>query len=276
MAEVIETRPTEAADRQSELEVLFSNNYGQIMDAALSDRRLLVADAERITQSVAQHLCEYQGEPNDQAFMEWATAAIGPAVHRLQFFHDLRNECRQSVRKGIWRVLGQNLDLADHTNPSFILDQIEADTWAWALEHLDNLMTPGTAKLTTRLFAQGRFHALTWRKNRLREKERFDDADVERFGDESSFRGGDESDGPLPLYFDPGDEEEGEEPVSRPQGRPIEAPSDSIIAMKSGRPKMLCKEGCGIQAISSAPTLRKDSVKLFCGHERPVLLPAAA
>jgi hypothetical protein len=256
------------------VEILFSNNYGQIMDAALSDRRLLVADAERITQSVANHLCEYQGELNNEAFMEWATAAIGPAVHRLQFFYELHQECRKSVLSGIWSILGNNLDLKDHTDTAFILEQIENDTWAWALLHLDDLMVQGSAKLSTRLYAQGKFHALTWRKTRLRENERFDDSDVYGFGDESGVR--DEEDGKCPILYDPCEDVEDGESVCRSTALPTPSPSDSVISMRSGRPRLLCPSGCGLQPISPSPASEKDALKLWCGHERPVLLPVAA
>jgi hypothetical protein len=277
------TRPIEAADRQIEIERLFSTNYGHIMDAALSDRRLLVADAERIAQSLANHLGEYPGDLNDQSFMEWATAVIGPAVIRLQFFYDLYQQCRKKVLSGIWSILGQNLDLRDHSNVAFILEQIEGDTWAWALEHLDDLMIPGSAKLSTRLYAQGRFHAMTWRKNRLRDNERFDDADIFGFGDESGVNVDVDEAGRIttscPIIFDPdhnGDDGDSDEIVSRPSGRTTPSPSDSAISMKSGRPRMLCPSGCGLQPISSSPATQKDALRLWCGHERPVFLPVAA
>jgi phenylpyruvate tautomerase PptA (4-oxalocrotonate tautomerase family) len=268
-----------ANETQSAIEALFNHNYEALRDQALSSGRLLAPDADNLLEALAKCLTEYTCEPEQKAFLAWASEAVTAAAAKLEFFYGLHHECRKSVRNGIWRVLAQNLDLADHSDVSVVLDQIEADTWAWAVEHLDDLMVKGTAKLTTRLFAQGRFHALTWRKNRIRENERFDDADVERFGsDDSSLCPGGGEDGPLPLFFDPGgDEGDEDEQVRRPIGRPaIPAPSDSVIAMKSGRPRMLCPAGCGVQAISPIPATHQNVLKLWCGHERPILLPAAA
>jgi len=263
-------------DRPKELERLYTQHYGFILDAALADRRLLPQDGENIAQILADHLQSYDGTLETEPFQQWILETVSGAVERLGFFYDLRKKCRNSVRAGIWSILLQNLDLKDHTSETYIMEQIEAATWAWALHHLDDLMVPGSAKLSTRLQAQARFQALTWRKSRLRDNGRFDrDVDVERFGDERSFRLGDNL---LPLYYDPGDDDDAEEgqPKKQPKARPIPASSDSLLAMKSGRPRLLCPSCKSLQAISPDPASEPDAVRLLCGHERPAFLAASA
>lgn len=264
-------------DRQEQLDQLYTQNYGFILDTALADRRLLPQDGERIAQSLAHHLCLYEGPLDSEAFRKWAEDVITPAASRLSFFYQLQEECGSKVRAGIFSILRQNLDLRDHTSTAYILEQIEADTWVWACNHLDDLMVPGTAKPSTRLYSQGKFHALTWRKTRLRALERFDDSDVERYGlmeimeeDESG-----ESKHEYASFYDPGghdDDEEDEPPRKQTKFLPIPAPRDGILAMRSGIPKLLCPVCQSLQAISPDPPTEPDWIRLGCGHERTSFL----
>lgn len=255
-------------DRQKQLERLYIQSYSYILDLALADKRLLPQDGERIAQSVAAHLDSYGGPLDTESFQQWIVETVSGAVERLGFFIELRERCRNSVRAGIWSILAKNLDLKDHTSTAFIMEQIEADTWAWAWHHLDGLMVPGTAKLSTRLQSQGRFQALTWRKSRLRDNERFDrDVDVYRFGNEPF-----QADDNLPTYFSPDDDADDGEPRHWPKRRPILPLSDSLLAMKSGRPRLLCQLCKSLQSIAPDPASEPDAVKLLCGHERPGVL----
>lgn len=261
-------------DRKKELERLYHQHYGHILELALSDRRLLPQDGENIAQSVARHLDSYDGPIETESFKRWLEDGVNGAARRIGFFYNLQKECRNSVYAGIWTILAKNLDLKDHTSTAFVIEQIEASVWAWAWHHLEELMVPGSAKLTTRLHSQGRFHALTWRKSRLRDNDKFDDSDIERFGNEPHQVVGRDL-----LYFDPtqdDDEDESDQSVPRPKGLPIPSPSDSLLAMKSGKPMLFCPQCNFLQAISPNPPSEPDSVKLRCGHERPAALAAVA
>jgi hypothetical protein len=268
-------------DRQSKLEALFQKHYSELQNMSFEDPRLLVYDAANIIQALGAKLVEYDGDAEDEPFLTWAGSVIRPAVARVSTFYQWMQEYRDSVRSGIWSILGKNLDLSDHSNPSAIAERIEFDTWFWALQHIDDLLTPGSARLSTRLYAQGRFHALTWRKTRLRALERFDDSDVERYG-LMEIMGVDES-GEIAeecsSFYDPGghdDDEEDEPPRQQTKFLPIPAPSDGILAMRSGIPRLLCSSCQSLQKISPDPPTEPDVVRLDCGHERPVLLPISA
>jgi hypothetical protein len=270
-------------DRKKELERLYHESYGHILDLALADRRLLPQDGENIAHSVARHLESYDGPIEIESFKRWLEDSVNGAVQRIGSFYGLQKECRKNVRAGIWLVLAKNLDLKDHSNTAFLIEQIEANVWAWAWNHLDDLMKPGTAKLSTRMAARAKCETLTWRKSKLRENDRFDDVDVHCFGDQRTFEVSIDEAGRITnggkLYFDPGqddNEDDSEQPVHRPKNRPIPSPSDSLLAMKSSKPKLLCPLCKCLQAISSDPPSEADSLKLRCGHERPAALSAVA
>jgi hypothetical protein len=261
-------------DRKKELERLYHQHYGHILELALADRRLLPQDGENIAQSVARHLGSYDGPIETESFKKWLEDGVNGAVQRIGFFYGLQKECRKRVRAGIWSVLGKNLDLKDHSSTAFILRQIENDTFVWAWNHLDSLMLPAEAQPSTRLYSQARFHALTWRKNRLRHKARFDEIDPDLIGTEPFQAVGSDR-----QYFDPGhddDEDADDRTVHRPKSLPIPSPSDSVLAMKSGKPMLFCPLCKCLQAISPNPASDPKSVALGCGHERPAALSAVA
>jgi hypothetical protein len=260
-------------DRHLQLEKLFQRNYGNLRDLAAEDPRLLAPDADNILQGLAARLAQYDGDLDEASFLGWAADIISGAVQRIGFFYGLQRECRKTVRAAIWSVLGKNLDLKDHSSTAFILEQIEHDTFVWAWRNLDSLMSPAKAKPCTRLYSQGRFHALTWRRSRLRDNDKFDEIDSRLIGTAPH-----EVFGRDYPYFDThdDDEDDNERPVHRPKSLPIPSPRDSVLAMKSGRPSLLCPTCNVLQSISPEPPSKPDSVRLRCGHERPAALAAVA
>jgi hypothetical protein len=262
-------------DRKRELERLYHESYGHILDLALADRRLLAQDGEGIAQSVASHLDTYDGPIETESFRQWIEDAVSEAAQRIAFFYGLKKECRKSIRSCIWRALDKDVDLKDHTNTAYVIDQIESNVWVWVWHHLDDLLVPGTAKLLTRLVAQTKYQILSWRKGRLRDNDKFDrEAKPDCFGTEPHQVVGRDL-----LYFDPtqDENEDGDDrPVHRPKGRHKQSPSDSLLAMKSGRPMLFCQSCKCLQIISPDPPSEHDSLKLRCGHERPAALAAVA
>lgn len=264
---------------KNKLDELYTQSYSYILDTILKDRRLLLQDAENLAQSLAAHLDDYDGPIEPEPFRQWADGIIAPAAERLSTFYRWRHEYRNSVMSGVWSVLRHNLDL-DSTNPTAIAERIEQDAWFWVLRNMENLLVPGRAKLSTRLYAQGKFHALTWRKSRLRAMERFDDSDVERYGRTEMI----EVDGcgnigsDYQQFYDPGGHEDDPEDEARPQtiNLPIPSPSDSQVAMRSGTPRLFCPVCKALQDISPDPPVSDKATKLVCGHERPALLPKMA
>lgn len=268
------SEPTEQ-DRQLQLEQLFHHSYSVLLDLASEDRRLLVNDADNIVQALAARLAEYEGDLEDEAFLTWAGSVIRPAVTRISKFYQWMQEYRDSVRSGIWSILGKSLDL-DRTNPSIISERIEFDTWFWVLQHMDDLMTPGSAKLSTRLYAQGKLHALTWRKSRLRALERFDDSDVEHYGTSETTEVDECGDitSHYSYFYDPGGHEDEEDEPQRPQvvNLPIPSPSNTQIAMRSGVPRLFCPVCQSLQDISPEVASTDGTIRLICLHARPALL----
>src|SRR5216684_44344 len=152
-----QSQPT--ADRQSQIEQLYIANYGFIKDAA-SDRRLLVADSDKIAAGVAKHLAQYDGPICEQAFQAWAAEIICPAVARLVQYCDLRNQHRKVVLKAIWSVVKGAIDLG---GDEYVARELADEAWAWAFENLDSLLTPGEASTSTRLYVRARWTARGWK-----------------------------------------------------------------------------------------------------------------
>lgn len=269
------------AEQLSEAEQLYFRNRGIVCDKILTTSTLYVTDGEAIADLLAGHLPEYDGPFDDEAFVTWAIEVMQPEIDRRTFFNNLCRDHRGSVRAGIWSVLRANLDLKDDESISRVVKTIECNTWVWAWQHIDDLMVPGTAKPSTRIRATAKFQALTWRKDRLREKEKFDNCDVKGFGEVD----GDvsvSSDGEIStdriLLFDPGhdgDLEDGEI-LDRPTAIPPPQPSDLLIAMKSGAPKLLCPVCKTMQPMSPDAASELEAVRLRCGHQRTASLAMAA
>ena len=157
------------AERQIELEQVFQRNYAALIDSALADRSLFVADAERIVDGLAEHLPQYTGPIKDEAFREWAADAIRPAVSRIAAFTRLKTETERFVLRAIWKVVNTATDLMDDFTVADISDRV----WLWAFEHFDELVTPGEAKPSTRLYLIAYWQARAWKTARLRERNKF-------------------------------------------------------------------------------------------------------
>jgi hypothetical protein len=262
--------------KQSNLENLFQQHYSQLRDLAQEDPRLLIQDSDNILEALAARLDQYEGELDDESFLAWASSAITPAVTRLATIYQWRYEHQDSVMKGIWSILKKCLDLRDHSQTSAILRNIESAVWVWAIEHYDDLLVPGTAKLSTRLYAQGKLHALTWRKSRLRDLERFDDSDAERYGS-SEIIEVDESGNittDTPYFYDPGghdDDDPEDKPRQQTRYRPTPAPFDG----QSGVPRLWCCI-CRVLCKVSPEPAAEGSLVLVCGHERPAQMAKMA
>jgi hypothetical protein len=97
---------------------------------------------------------------------------------RIELFCKMRQEYKPFVRKAIWRVLQQCIELgADYRT----LLEIESDVWAKVFEDFDAWLKPGfsnspsrkPAKLSTRLSEAAKWQALGWKKAQLRNRAKF-------------------------------------------------------------------------------------------------------
>jgi hypothetical protein len=250
----------------ADVEQLYRTNYESLRDLALSSGRLLAPDADNLVAAIASRLSEYDGPTDQEHFAAWASEIVIAAAAKMESFYDLYKQYRKSVLAGVWYILNKNRDLAEHDNPGRTARYIAADVWLWVFAHLDDLAIPGTAKLSVRLQAQAKYHALTWRKTRLRQRAKEADIDVSLLG-KCDYEHDDE----IRLWLEP-DYEGGEE--ERPSGLVVRRsiPFSGEDSEKSGMPKLLCPQGCGLQA--TILTSGTDGIVLVCGHSRPSFLPA--
>ncbi len=145
-----------------EIEALYVQSYGALTAKALSeDQRLTASDADSIITGLARHLNEFTGPSDMDSFQSWALDVMQPAI----FTHGIVNECRPYVRAAIKKGLGWPYrfgDLEDAVN------EVEARTWVKVLGDLPKWQQPGTAKLSSRLYAYAKAQARQWITERLR------------------------------------------------------------------------------------------------------------
>jgi hypothetical protein len=154
----------------AEVEELYFKNYGRLLDTVLTDRRLFLGDAQRIVESVARFLRDYDRELNDEAFLDWFIEVTAEALDKLKWFYDLHEECKRLIYKALWMSVGRNNEIDDHIAAdelpivSQTVQDLSQELWTWVIEHYEQLVIPGTAKLSTRLFARARIIAAAWKK----------------------------------------------------------------------------------------------------------------
>jgi len=269
-------------ESQQRLNELYFRNYSHLLDLASEDRRLLAPDAENVTRGVARHLPDYTGELSDQAFQAWAAAIIKPAAERLEFFYALRKQYRRSVLAGVWSVLKNNKDLSDHDDPGRTACAIADDVWLWVFQNIEVLLVPGTATLGTRLQAKAKFAALTWRKSRLRERDKHVGIDAAQVGaqDFCTIEGTDADAagidiGDRTLYVEPDYEELEDDDNPRGAIHQKVRIGDGGPGGQSGTPRVLCPKCQTLQPVSP-DSVHGSEMTLMCGHSRPAAMQVTA
>jgi hypothetical protein len=161
------TKPMDAA-RLEAVRKLYFNSWGRLVaDAHETNRYLNAQDADDCVSSLAGKLQYYPPhfKLTEDAFARWAGNVLAATV----FMHGLQRQTERSVRRAIRRGLAGcgGLGVAYRTEHELgTEDEIVSDTWLWALDHIDELMVPGTAKLTTRMYEQAEYQVRKWKSAR--------------------------------------------------------------------------------------------------------------
>jgi hypothetical protein len=197
-------KPTlpQTAERQRAVNELYFTNFGRLIFEALdSNKHLTQPDAHECVSRLAGKLQIYPDrlKLTDDAFCRWAANALEAAV----FVCALRNESEPFVYKAIHNVLAMCDGLGVHYRTMHELgtaDEIASDVWLWMLTHVDELRTPGSAKLTTRMFERARWTARQWKTRQLRDRAKYAPLDAaERIEDDGRPK-------LRPIILGPGDE----------------------------------------------------------------------
>lgn len=159
-------RAIESEDRKRITEAIFIANYSYLADVILGDSRVTQEDASHILASISQQLSNYDPSTHELGFRDWCESIIQKQVE----FYALRRQYRNSVRKGLWAILRDCADLGFY---NAIFAELENKAWTKVFLRLDELLKPGSAKLSTRLYSLARFTAREWRTERIRNRARF-------------------------------------------------------------------------------------------------------
>lgn len=141
----------------------FSNLINTSIDAGANQLQ-----ANRLVASLAEQLANYGGPADDQhCFLQWAASILAPASAAFVIIEQNRG----IIESAFTRVLATCPDFASR-EPGH-RSELYSDLLVWIIEHLSELLKPGTAKLSTRIYAAARFTAMSWRKIRIRHGQRF-------------------------------------------------------------------------------------------------------
>jgi hypothetical protein len=163
------------------LQQLYLTHYSTIREAVSdSGPNLFVQDVDRITAGIADHISNFTGEPEE--FLPWAVSLARESAESASAFIAMRSEHSGTVRKAIGSILKGCGGLGVHDTT---IDEIETDLWLKVLEELPAWLAPGysndpsrnAATLDTRLFAKALWRARAWKTTRVREKERYAEAE---------------------------------------------------------------------------------------------------
>jgi len=150
-------------DERIQQQQFYQNNYGKILDSCLESRQLLLPDAERIVESLANHLSEFMGT-TDEEFLAWANDVLKPAQQRLSRFYVLQSEYKKLIFHAIWRGLGHAAEPSKFDDYAQTVQELANEVWLYIFLHMDDLTDNGPAKISTRLFGLATRHTLNWRK----------------------------------------------------------------------------------------------------------------
>lgn len=151
------------AERAREVDALFFRNYGSILDAALSNRQIMVADGYKIAGSIEQHLNQYQGPLNDESFESWAKELAESAAIKMAKFYEILETDGWAIRAGIASALGIKTRKLNQFDDSLaVAEELYSEVALLVFQRLDGFLRPGRAKLSTCLFALAHRHATSY------------------------------------------------------------------------------------------------------------------
>jgi hypothetical protein len=153
------------ADRNQQLVQLFTSQslYPQISQAVYDRHPRMEAPFHGdLMVRLAGLLPTYCGPNTDTDLLAWAEAQerTDPGI----FLLCLHADCKPFVRSAIWKTIKHVEEPSRYDDDPELVQELVQDVWVWAIENLDELMIPGTAKLTTRLYEAAYYIALAWRK----------------------------------------------------------------------------------------------------------------
>jgi hypothetical protein len=172
--------PTTRTDLQATAK-LFAETYSTLLSVASDDPHVNPGDSIGIMDGLEKRLHQCSEPMTERAFIEWAQ----PQIIRERNLIAIMRQHESAARKGLWRVLREcaDLGLVDRnpgtTGPqeNLIVETLLSEIWIWCWEHFDELLTPGPAKLSTRINERASYTAKEWKTQQIRSRKKFSDLD---------------------------------------------------------------------------------------------------
>jgi hypothetical protein len=133
----------------------------------VGDRTWTINVADQAVKGIAAHLEDYTGPIDSSSFLDWAKPLAKGAALRLSRFYQIIDEHKGAIRGGIWSALPPRNYFDDN---NALVEEISQEVYLLVMKYLDSLTKCGTAKLSVRLFALAKKHALNYHVKKARRR----------------------------------------------------------------------------------------------------------
>lgn len=158
-----ETSIDPIAGPDEQLKNLFTLSYPQLSQAVYDRHPQMQAPFHgELMARLAALLPTYNGQVTETDLMDWAELQerTDPGV----FLLCLHADCLPFVRSAIWKTIEHAQEPSKFDDDPELVRELIQDAWIWAIEHLEELMVPGSAKSSTRMYEAACYVALAWLK----------------------------------------------------------------------------------------------------------------
>jgi hypothetical protein len=152
-------------ERATAVRTLYQQTFGNLLDTALDNQASLTqVTAFKLVQGLLQHLSRYDGPANDPyAFLLWASGILSRGSAIVVIIENHRK-----VINAAYKAVRENPNYRHLlTGSADERDDFDFEVLKSVDKRLEALLSRGSASLSTRLYAIGRFAALTLKNRAL-------------------------------------------------------------------------------------------------------------
>jgi hypothetical protein len=145
-------------DCSDRLEALYNHRFETLCAKVFEyEPSLLSGDDKRVLARLYTELPEYDGGLNDRSYLQWAEEFIKAEARKFAFVATVAKDHGAVIHGGIWSALRSSPFVMEC---SIGADDLYSEVLSLILKYADNLAEKGSARLSSRLYALARKHAL--------------------------------------------------------------------------------------------------------------------